>query len=414
MFLQVCKNCHQKWKKLGPGLITGASDDDPSGIATYSQVGAKFNLSLLWTALITYPLMFGIQEMCARIGIVTSKGLAGIIRKNYPKPFLYILILLIFPAIIFNIASDLAGMSAVCQLFLPEIPSLIFALLFTIILICGLVFFSYNQLAKVLKWLTLSLLVYFVVPFLVQKNWVEVLKATFIPELQWNKEFMTLLVAVFGTTLSPYLFFWQASMSLEDKNHHQIVEKPKLIKDMRLDVNVGMLASNLVMFFIILTTASVLFPAGLRDIQTVEQAAAALKPLAGEFAYILFALGVIGTGLLAVPVLAGCLGYILANAFGWEKGMDKKFNEARQFYITILLAMVGGLAINIFNIDPIKSLIYTAVIYGIITPFLIAILLHVCNRKDIMGAYVNGIWINILGFLALIIMGLAAIALPFL
>jgi NRAMP (natural resistance-associated macrophage protein)-like metal ion transporter len=398
------------FKKLGPGLITGASDDDPSGIATYSQAGAGFGLNLLWTALITYPLMFCVQEMCARIGLVTGKGLAGIVKKHYTKYSAYLLILLIFPAVTFNIAADLAGMAAVANLLFPLIPPIIFCLAFTVLLICSLIFFSYSKMAHLLKWFCLSLLVYLVVPFLVQKNWEEVIISTFLPQIEWNTGYLTILVAILGTTISPYLFFWQTSMSIEEKNHTADKSPHHEIKDMKIDVNIGMFLSNLVMFFIILTTASVLFPAGIHTIHTVEEAAIALKPLAGKSAYLLFALGVIGTGLLAIPVLAGCLGYIFADVLNWNKGLDRKAREAPGFYAVITSAIFIGFLMNIYQLDPIQSLIYTAILYGLTAPFLIAIILHICNSKAIMGNFVNKTLTNVIGFFTLFLMTFAGLA----
>lgn len=391
------------WKKLGPGFVTGASDDDPSGIATYSQAGATFGLLTLWTALVTYPLMFCIQEMCARIGLVTETGLGGILKTYYHKFFLWLLLASLFPAITFNIAADLAGMGAVAHMLIPVIPNWLYSSCFTVLLILGLIFFSYQRMAHVLKWLCIILLVYVIVPFLVKQDWGAVLRATFFPKIVWSKEYLFLLVAILGTTISPYLFFWQTSMSVEEKNH-KTQEPQTEMRDMKTDVNVGMLWSNFVMFFIILTSGSVLFPAGLTHIETVEDAAKALEPLAGHWAYLLFALGVIGTGLLAIPVLAGCLGYLFADAFMWQKGMDKHFGEARKFYGVMLASIILGFLLNTFGLDPIQSLIYTAIIYGLLAPFLIALLLHICNRTDIMKTFTNPWWSNLLGMIAFLLM----------
>lgn len=402
------------WKKLGPGFITGASDDDPSGIATYSQAGAGFGLSLLWTAIVTYPMMFCIQEMCARIGIVTGSGLAKIIRDYYPSPIFWITAFALFPAVTFNIAADLAGMGAVAHLLCPFFPIWFYTFFFSFLLIMGLIFCSYQKMAFILKWLCVSLFVYVIVPFLVEKDWHAVLRAMVIPHIEWSREFLSILVAILGTTISPYLFFWQTSMSIEEQQHQPVTPIKKEIKDMKMDVNVGMFWSNLVMFFIILTTGSVLFPAGFRNIETVQDAAKALKPLAGDFAYLLFAIGIIGTGLLAIPVLAGCLGYLFADIFRWEKGMDKKFREAKAFYGIILVSIVLGFLITAYGIDPIRALIYTAIIYGLLTPFLIILILHICNRPGIMQGFTNSWWSNALGILTLLLMGGAACLLIYL
>lgn len=397
------------WKKLGPGLITGASDDDPSGIATYSQAGAAFGLSTLWTAFLTYPLMFSIQEMCARIGIVTGAGLGYVISMYYPKPLAWIMLAVLFPAITFNIAANLAGMGAVAHLLFPFLPAWLYATLFTLLLIGGLISFSYKKMSFILKWLCVSLLVYLIVPFLVKQDWPSVLSSTIFPKFEWSPKFWSLLVAILGTTISPYLFFWQASMSTEHQNHKEETSPRKEIKEMKVDVNFGMFWSNLVMFFIILTTGSVLFPAGITQIETVQDAAKALEPLAGHFAYLLFAIGVLSTGLLAIPILAGCLGYLFADIFGWEKGMDKRFKEAKGFYNIILASILLGLLMNVFNLDPISSLIYTAIIYGLLAPFLIALILHICNQSKIMRNYTNHWWSNVLGICAFLLMGGAAI-----
>lgn len=399
------------WKKLGPGLITGSSDDDPSGIATYTQAGAKFGLETLWTAFLTYPLMYGIQEMCARIGIVTSLGLAGVIKKYYSPIFLYLLLIIIFPAVTFNIAADLTGMGAVAHLFFPQLSIFVYSCLFSLALISALFFFSYQKLSYVLKWLCLSLFAYLIVPFLVKQNWYDIAWATFLPYIRWDKEFITILVAILGTTISPYLFFWQANMAVEEVHHKYNQGDKKEIENMKSDVNAGMFFSNLIMFFIILTAGSVLFPAGITQVETVKDAAEALQPLAGKFAYVLFALGVIGTGLLAIPVLTGCLGYLFAEAFDWPKGLDKNPKEAPGFYAVMLASMASALLLNILEINAIQFLIYSAILYGIIAPFLIAIILHIANSKNIMGNFVNKWLSNLVGIAAFILMAFAAIAL---
>jgi NRAMP (natural resistance-associated macrophage protein)-like metal ion transporter len=403
------------WKILGPGLVTGASDDDPSGIATYSQAGAAFGLSTLWTALITFPLMASIQEMCARIGLVTSQGLAGTIKTYYSKPVLYLMLLFSFPAIIMNIGADIAGMGAVGNMLFPSIHATFFSLGFTIVLLVSIVFLPYQRIASILKYLCLVLLVYLIVPFLYKQNWLAVLKATFIPTIKIDKDFISILVAILGTTISPYLFFWQATMEVEDKKKKgkNLVVNKRIINEMRKDVDFGMLFSNLVMFFIILTTGSVLFNGGIHQIDTVEQAAKALKPLAGNAAYLLFAAGVIGTGLLAIPVLSGSLSYIVTESFGWKEGLDKKFQKAKAFYIIIAISLILGLSLNYIGISPIKALIYSAILYGLTAPVLIAIILHISNNNDIMGKNTNGKVSNILGFAALGLMTVAGIVLIF-
>ena len=398
---------------LGPGLITGASDDDPSGVATYSQAGAQFGLATLWTALVTFPLMAAIQEMCARIGIVTSKGLTSNIRNNYPKPILYLMILFTFPAVILNIGANIAGMGAVANLIFPSISIYFFTIGFTVILMVLIIYLPYKKISAILKYLCLSLLLYLIVPFLAKQDWAEIAKRTFIPTIRVNKDFISILVAILGTTISPYLFFWQATMEAEDIKHKKrslIVDK-RMIKKMDLDVDFGMFFSNLVMYFIILTTGTVLFNEGITEITSVEQAASALEPLAGKLSYLLFALGIIGTGLLSIPVLTGCLSYMLSETFNWNGGLDKKYYQAKPFYWAIIISLLIGLGINYIGINPVQALIYTAILYGITSPVLITMVLHISNNKKIMGKFTNGKMSNILGVFTLVIMTVSALVL---
>jgi NRAMP (natural resistance-associated macrophage protein)-like metal ion transporter len=403
------------WKLLGPGLITGASDDDPSGIATYSQAGAAYGLSTLWTALITFPLMASIQEMCARIGLVTSQGLTGVIKKNYSKPVLYIMLLFSFPAIVMNIGADIAGMGAVGNLLFPSIHAIYLSIAFTALLLVLIIYLPYQKIAAILKYLCIVLLVYLIVPFLYKQNWAAVLKSTFIPSIRFDKKFIGLLVAILGTTISPYLFFWQATMEVEDmkQKKQRLVVNKRIIHDMRQDIDVGMLFSNLVMFFMILTAGTVLFNGGKHQIDTVEQAAQALIPLAGKSAYLLFAIGVIGTGLLAIPVLSGSLSYIVTETFGWKNGLDKHFHSAKAFYAIIAISLILGLLMNYIGISPIHALIYSAILYGLTAPVLIAIILHISNNKKIMGEDTNGITSNILGIATLALMTAAGVVLVY-
>lgn len=404
------------WKLLGPGLVTGASDDDPSGIATYSQAGAAYGLSTLWTSLIAFPLMAAIQQMCARIGLVTSQGLTGALKNNYPRPVLYLMLLFSFPAIILNIGADIAGMGAVGNLLFPLIEATYFSVFFTILLLGLIIYLPYQKIASTLKYLCIVMLVYFIVPFLYKQDLVQIVKATFIPTIKFDKYFMAILVGILGTTISPYLFFWQASVEVEEMNKgkkHLIVNK-RIIHEMKEDVDFGMSFSGFVMYFIILTTGTVLYNGGIHQIDTVEQAAMALKPLAGNLAYVLFAIGIIGTGLIAIPVLSGSLSYIITETFGWEQGLNKKFHEAKAFYTIIGISLILGLSLNYVGISPIKALIYTAILYGLTAPVLIAIILHISNNKKVMGEFTNSRKSNILGFLALIIMTAAAVALLYL
>jgi Mn2+/Fe2+ NRAMP family transporter len=321
------------------------------------------------------------------------------------------MLLFSFPAIVMNIGADIAGMGAVGNLLFPSIKATYFSLGFTIMLLVLIIYLPYKKIASVLKYLCLVLLVYLIVPFLYKQDWVAVLKATFIPSIKFDKDFISILVAILGTTISPYLFFWQATMEVEDKKEKNLMVNKRIISEMRKDVDFGMLFSNLVMFFIILTTGSVLFNGGIHQIDTVEQAAQALKPLAGNAAYLLFAVGVIGTGLLAIPVLSGSLSYIVTESFGWKEGLDKKFPKAKAFYLIIGISLILGLTLNYIGLSPVKALIYSAILYGLTAPVLIAIILHISNNKKIMGKNTNGKISNILGFTALALMTVAGVIL---
>lgn len=398
---------------LGPGLITGASDDDPSGVATYSQAGAGFGLTTLWTALLTFPLMAAVQEMCARIGAVTCTGLTGTLKSHYPKWVLYLMLLFSVPAVILNIGADIEGMGAVAHLIIPQVPVFAFSILFTVILVFVIIRYPYQKIAAIMKWLCLVLLLYMIVPFLTKPDWTAVLKHTLIPEIHLNKDFIEIIVAILGTTISPYLFFWQATMSSEDINHNPktIIVNKYLLSKVSTDVYFGMGASNVVMFFIMLTTGVVLYNAHVNQIDTVEQAAKALEPLAGKTAYLLFTIGILGTGFLAVPVLGGSISYMMGETFGWKVGLDKRFGRAKAFYATIIISLLIGLSIDFVGISPIQALIYTAILYGIISPVLIVMVMHIGNNKKVMGEFTNGKWSNILGVITFILMAASAIAL---
>jgi len=401
------------WKILGPGLITGASDDDPSGIATYSQAGAKFGLTTLWAAVISYPLMYVIQEMCARIGIVTNRGLAGVVKDNYPKWVLYVLLLFSCPAIILNIAADIAGMGAVSHLIFPAVPAPFFSIGFTLLLLFVTVKLSYRKLAAIMKWLCLVLLVYLVVPFLSHQDIKHIIRSTFIPNFSLTKDYMMVLVGVLGTTISPYLFFWQTSMETEiyqGRKKHIILDK-FILPNMKKDIRYGMFFSVMIMYFITLTAGTVLHNNGVLEINTVEDAAKALQPLAGDMAYALFAIGVIGISFLAIPVLAGSLSYIITETLGWKEGLNKKFHEAKEFYGVMIVSTLLGLILQLAGIDPVKALLYTAILYGITAPVMIGIILHICNSKKIMEEYTNSLYKNIIGMIALLLMAASAVLL---
>lgn len=408
-------------KILGPGFITGASDDDPSGIATYAQTGAIFGYSQLWTALFTFPFMTVFQEMCGRIGLVTGRGLAGVMREHYGKVFLYGAVSLLLIANTINIGADLGAMASAGQLVfgIPFVFWLLSITLFTLLLE---IFVSYPVYARFLKYLTLSLFSYAAVIFIVKQDWSQIVFSTFIPYVSFSKEYLLNIVALLGTTISPYLFFWQADEEVEEEvEHHKLkalgIGRPQVarkdIQNMRLDTIVGMFFSNLITFFIIVTVASTLHVHGIKDIETADQAAQALKPFAGDLAYLLFALGIIGTGLLAVPILAGSASYAIAEALKWNAGLSKKFNQAHGFYGVIVLSTAVGLLVNFSSIKPFQMLYYTAVLNGICAPVLMIFVLIIANNKKIMGGHTNGLLSNALGWFIATGMAIAAIFLAF-
>jgi NRAMP (natural resistance-associated macrophage protein)-like metal ion transporter len=404
------------FQTLGPGLVTGASDDDPSGIATYSVAGAAYGHGLLWTALFTFPLMAAIQLVCARIGLVTGRGLAGAVRQHYPRWLLLGACSILLVANVFNIAADLGGMAEAAAMLtgLPAVPLLaLFGIGITLIT----VYTSYATFARYLKWLTAVLFAYIIAAYLARPDWPRVLQATFIPSLQWNRASVATLVGILGTTISPYLFFWQASQEVEEEKSRGKVTiaqrkgaTPHQLADARLDVNTGMFFSNLVMYFIILATASTLYKAGHRDIQTARQAAEALRPLAGDAAYLLFSLGLIGTGLLAIPVLAGSASFAIAELFGWRAGLDLKPRTAFRFYLVLSGAIVCGMALGFMQTNPIRVLFLSAVLNGLLAPPLMVLVMMVGRNRKIMGEQVNGFWLTLLGWTATVVMILAAIA----
>lgn len=407
------------FKLLGPGFITGASDDDPSGIATYSQTGAQFGYGQLWTSPFSFPFMTAVQEMCGRIGIVTGKGLAGVIRKHYSPSILYFAVVLLIFANTINIGANLGAMASSGQLIF-NIPFPLMLLAVTIVTLLLEVFVSYRVYSKFLKYLTLSLLAYVLTVFIVKQDLSKIIFSTFIPNFSFSKDYLLNIVAILGTTISPYLFFWQTGEEVEEE-----VEKGKLsvmgagiprvdksdIQAMRVDTVIGMLFSNLVMFFIIVTAASTLYANGITNIETAPQAAQALRPLAGDFAFLLFALGIIGTGLLAVPVLAGSASYALSEAFGWREGLYRRFSQAHGFYGVIAVATLVGLMVNFTSIKPFTLLYYTAVINGICAPPLLMLIMLIGNNKKIMNEHTNSRFSNILGWTITAIMGIASIAL---
>lgn len=405
------------WHMLGPGLTTGASDDDPSGIATYSQAGAQFGYKLLWLAPLTFPLMSVVQEMCARIGLVTGRGLAGNIRKHFSRRVLYICTLLLFGANTFNIGADLGAMAKGAQLLAPGLNFGLLVVGFAVLSLLLQVFTPYERYAKYLKWLALVLFAYIFSAILAKLHWQEVLHQTLTPHITYSKEMILLICAILGTTISPYLFFWQTSQEVEEriaKGQTNIAMRSGATKqemrDMRIDVWSGMLLSNVVMFFIIAACGAVLFQHGITNITSAEQAAEALRPFAGNATYFLFAVGIVGTGLLAIPVLAGSSSYALSESFRWSGGLGKKLKHAHAFYGVIIISLLLGLSMNFIGLNPIKALIYSAVANGIVAPVVLALIVILSSNKKVMGEWANKRYVTILGWFITAVMGIAGIA----
>lgn len=405
------------WKTLGPGLTTGAADDDPSGIATYSQMGASQGFGLIWLSLFSFPLMGVVQEMCARIGLATGVGLAANIRKYYSKKILYLCTSLLLFANVFNIGADLGAMAKSVQLIWPFLPFVFLILLFAVVSLFLQIFISYKKYAKYLKYLTLVLFAYVITAFSVNMDWSLVFYNTLIPNFHFSKDVIILLCAALGTTISPYLFFWQSSQEVEEQILHggKTVEMRRNnnteqdIKNMRIDVWSGMFVSSLIMFFIIAVCAMTLYTNGITDIKTASDAAVALRPFAGEFAFFLFALGILGTGFLAIPVLAGSASYAISESFGWKTGLYRKLKQATSFYGVIIVAMILGIILNFVGIDPIKALIYSAVLNGIISPLMLFFIVHLSGDESIMGNFKNKILSNVIGWLTFGLLSLVGI-----
>jgi NRAMP (natural resistance-associated macrophage protein)-like metal ion transporter len=405
-------------KALGPGLITGAADDDPSGIATYSQAGAQFGFNMLWTIVLTLPFMVGIQLISARIGRVTGKGLAANIRRAYSPILLYGIVLLLLVANIINIAADIAAMGEAMRLVIGKGLANYYSLGFGFLCLSLQIFLPYHKYVRFLKWLTLALLAYVATVFTIHVPWGQVLAGTVWPTFKWNNDSVTLIVAVFGTTISPYLFFWQASQEVEeiraDVSAQSLRKAPDdakaHLKRIKIDTMIGMGFSNLVAFTIILTTAATLSLHGITNIQTSAQAAEALRPLAGEFAFLLFALGIIGTGLLAIPVLSGSAAYAVTESFRWRNGLDLKVLEAREFYAIISLATIGGLLLNFTPVDPIKALFWAALINGVIAVPIMIVMLLLAREPNVMGKFTLTRRHTIIGWIGVAVMLAAVIA----
>ncbi|GAB3462970.1 divalent metal cation transporter [Massilia terrae] len=405
-------------KALGPGLITGAADDDPSGIATYSQAGAQFGFNTLWTLVLTYPFMVGIQLVSARIGRVTGKGLAANIRRAYSPWLLYVTVLLLLIANVINIAADIAAMGEAMRLVVGAGPVHLYSLGFGVLCLVLQVLLPYSSYVRYLKWLTLGLLAYVATAFAINMPWTEVIARTVWPHFQFTKDSVALVVAVFGTTISPYLFFWQSSQEVEEIRADRAAralriggkDAGKQLRRIKTDTILGMGFSNLVAYFIILTTAVTLGAHGITNIQTSAQAAEALRPVAGEFAFMLFALGIIGTGMLAVPVLAGSAAYAVTESFRWRNGLDLKVVEAREFYGIIALATLGGILLDFAPLDPIKALVLSAQINGVIAVPIMTVMMMLAHNSKIMGQFTLSTRHTLIGWFGVAIMLVAVVA----
>jgi NRAMP (natural resistance-associated macrophage protein)-like metal ion transporter len=405
-------------KLLGPGFVTGASDDDPSGIATYANAGAAFGFGLLWTALVTFPLMTAVQYACAKIGLVTGRGLAGVLRQSYPRWLLYPTVVALFAANTINVGADLGAIAAAVNLIFPTLPPAPLVLPIAAVVLGLTVFGSYGLIARVFQWLAIVLVAYVGAGVLAHPDVLAVLAGTFVPRLSTDPTFLTALVAILGTTISPYLFFWQASHEVEEEissGRRRLWQRQgatdRELRYAGFDVTAGMLFSNLVMFFVILATGATLNVQGHTEIGSATEAAQALRPIAGDLAATLLGVGLLGGGVLAVPVLAASAAYALSEAFGWSYGLDRQPARAPQFYLVIAVATGLGVALNILGINPIQALVLTAVINGLVAPPVLALVMLVSNDRRIMGARTNGRLLNVAGWLTTGLMAVAAIAL---
>ena len=404
------------WSRLGPGLVTGAADDDPSGIATHSQIGAQFGFALAWTFVLSFPLMVVIQEVAAQIGCVTGRGIAHNLRRHYPRWLLRLVVTLLLVANIINLGADLGAMGAALALLIGG-PDQLYTLLFGVVCIVLEVWLSYPRYAAVLKWTTLSLFSYVAVVFVADVPWATALKSLVVPAMDFNGASAMAMVAILGTTISPYLFFWQAGQEVEEQHRHHakpLCVSPKTagpeLARIRLDTIVGMGFSSLVSLAIVIATAATLHGHGITDIATSAQAAEALRPIAGEFAFALFAIGIIGTGLLAVPVLAGSAAYAVSEVFGWAESLDARPNDARAFYATIAVATLLGAALNFVGLDPVRALYWAAVVNGVLAAPLMAVMMLIVRNPKVMGRLTVSRAMAIWGWTATAVMALASLA----
>jgi NRAMP (natural resistance-associated macrophage protein)-like metal ion transporter len=404
------------WKALGPGIITGAADNDPSGIATYSIAGAKFGVGSLWVLLWVLPFMIAIQNMCARIGALSGCGLAGNMKRHYPTWLLGIVAICLVGANTFNIGADVYGMAGAVNLIIP-INIQILAILMAGFIVTLVITLKYRQIERIFKWFALSLLIYAITLILVKPDWLNLIRHTLIPTIHLDKAFIFTVFAMLGTTISPYMFFWQASQEAEDIRQDRPSLKvckyrtihPGVMANISMDTRIGMASSNLISFFIVSLTATTIFQAGGSDIATLRDAALALKPLAGDYAFVLFALGLIGSGLLAIPVLAGSAAYVVSEFMGWQASLDKPFNRARQFYLVMIASIAVGMLLPFLGISPIKALYWSAIINGLISPLLIMLIIHMARNPAIVGPHRSAGHIHGIGLAALMVVLTGAI-----
>jgi len=411
------KRAKNYWYLLGPGLTTGASDDDPSGIATYSQTGAQYGFGLLWLAAFTFPFMAVIQEMCARIGLVTGRGLAGNIRVHFGRKVLYISTLFLFAANTFNIGADIGAMANAVQLIKPHFNFGLLVVGFTVFILLLQIYTPYVRYARYLKWLALVLFAYIFSAILAHPDWHTVLKHSFVPHITFSKDQLLLICAILGTTITPYLFFWQTSQEIEEEIaagqttlQSRLGSEPAAIKKMRIDVWSGMFLSNIVMFFIVAACASVLFKHGITNITTAAQAAQALKPFAGNATFWLFAIGILGMGLLAIPVMAAASAYAISESIGKRQGLNSRLKQASAFYGVIIISMFIGLGLNFIGLNPIKALIYSAVLNGAVAPIILTLILIIARNEKVMGKWKNGKLGAGLGWFLTALMSMAGVA----
>lgn len=404
---------------LGPGLITGAADDDPSGISTYSVAGATYGFATLWTALFSFPLMAAVQLMCARLGLVTGMGLAGVIRRRYSRSVLWGACALLVVANTVNIAADLGGMAAALEM-LTGVRALLWLPLVSATIIALLIWSSYRHIARIFKWMTLALFAYVAAAFFARPHWGEVLTATFRPRAAWDAEYFAVFLGIMGTTISPYLFFWQAAQEVEEERaigrrtlHARRGATDAELRSARSDVLSGMFFSNFVMYFIILTTGATLYAAGQRDIATARQAAEALRPLAGDAAYLLFTVGLVGTGMLGVPVLAGSGAYAVAEAMHWRGSLDDRPRVARKFYAVLAVAVLLGLTLSLLRLDAVRMLFWAAVVNGLLAPPLLVLVVMLSSDPKVMGERVNSRLLRLLGWAAVLVMSAASVVMLF-